>query len=73
MIKRLISMTKQPLTMTIDAAAQKLGVCRNTAYSAAKAGEIPVVKIGRRMLVPIAAFERMLGQADQPKPASEGA
>jgi len=34
---------------------------RNQAYEAAKAGEIPTIKIGRRLLVPRAALDRMLG------------
>jgi hypothetical protein len=36
---------------------------RNGAYDAVKRGEIPVIKIGRRLRVPIVALERMLEQA----------
>lgn len=50
----------QTATITVEEAGQALGICRNTAYAAAKAGEIPVIKIGRRLLVPKAAFERLL-------------
>ena len=50
----------QRVTMTVTEAAQKLGVSRNHAYEAAKRGEIPLVRIGKRMLVPVVAFERML-------------
>jgi excisionase family DNA binding protein len=49
-----------PATYTIDEYAQKLGVGRNTAYEAAHRGEIPVIKIGKRLLVPRAAGDKML-------------
>ena len=47
-------------TLTIDEAAGILGICRNAAYEAAHKGEIPSIRIGRRLLVPRVAFERML-------------
>ncbi|RWN28896.1 helix-turn-helix domain-containing protein [Mesorhizobium sp.] len=57
---------QQPIraTITIVEAAHRLGIGRNQAYEAAKRGEIPSIKIGKRLLVPKAALERMLsGQA----------
>ncbi len=48
-------------TMTIPEAARELGIGRNSAYAAAKRGEIPTIRIGSRILVPCAAFERMVG------------
>ena len=47
-------------TLTIEEASKALGVSRNKAYEAAKRGEIPTIKIGKRILVPRAALERML-------------
>ena len=47
-------------TLTVEEAAKELGIGRNQAYEAAHKGEIPTVKIGRRILVPRVAFERML-------------
>lgn len=57
------------LTLTIDEAARALGISRNSAFAAAHRGEIPTLKIGRRLLVPKVAFEKMLanwtpGEAD---------
>lgn len=49
-----------PEVLTVDEAAQFLRISRQSAYQAVRAGEIPVVKIGRRLLVPRAALERML-------------
>lgn len=51
---------KDRLTLTIEEAAEALGVARMTAYQAANRGEIPTIRIGRRLLVPRAAFEKML-------------
>ena len=50
----------QRKTYTVDQAAELLGIGRNTAYEAVRRGEIPTIKIGRRLLVPRAALERML-------------
>lgn len=47
-------------TISVEEAGKRLGVSRNSAYEAAGRGEIPTIKIGRRLLVPITAFERML-------------
>lgn len=49
-------------TLTIEQAAKELGVSRQAGYGAAARGEIPTIRIGRRLLVPRAAFDRLLGQ-----------
>ncbi len=56
-------------TMSVPEAGIRLGVSRNVAYEAAKRGEIPTIRIGKLMRVPIVAFERMLEQAGEPKVA----
>jgi excisionase family DNA binding protein len=52
------------LIVTVPEAAQLLGVSRMTAYSAVREGSIPSVRIGRRLLVPKAALERLLTVAE---------
>jgi excisionase family DNA binding protein len=47
-------------TVTVEEAGRQLGVGRNTAYEAARMGQIPVIRIGKRMVVPVAALERLL-------------
>jgi len=47
-------------TMTILEAAAILGISRNAAYEAAKTGQIPIIRIGKRILVPRAALDRLL-------------
>jgi hypothetical protein len=36
---------------------------RNGSYEAARRGDLPVIRIGRRLRVPIVALERMLAEA----------
>jgi excisionase family DNA binding protein len=50
----------QKRTCSIEQAAKALGVCKAVAYEAARTGELPTIKIGRRILVPLAALERKL-------------
>ncbi len=47
-------------TYTIEEAAEILGVGRSAAYQAARCGDIPTIRIGRRLLVPKVALEQLL-------------
>jgi excisionase family DNA binding protein len=51
-------------TLTVEQAGVLLGISRCSAYAAAKSGEIPTLRVGRRLLVPTATFRRMLGLDD---------
>ena len=48
------------LTMTVEEAAKALGISRAFAYEAVNNGDIPTIRIGRRILVPKAALNRLL-------------
>lgn len=50
------------VVMTVPEAGAKLGLGRNASYCAVERGEIPVIRIGRLLKVPIKAFENMLEQ-----------
>ena len=50
------------LTLTVEEAAHLLGISRGLAYELARLGQLPVVRLGRRLLVPRAALENMLAQ-----------
>ena len=52
------------LTISIPEAARLLGIGRSLAYEAANRGEIPTIRIGDRVLVPMAALKRMLQESD---------
>ena len=41
-------------------AGHRLGIGRAATYEAARNKQIPTIRIGRRILVPVAALERML-------------
>ena len=51
---------EERLTYTLTEAARRLGISRALAYEAAHRGELPVCRIGRRLLVPRAALVRLL-------------
>jgi len=51
-------------TLTVPEAGKLyFGLGRNASYDAAKRGDLPVIKIGSRLRVPVVALERMLGEA----------
>lgn len=49
------------LVYTVPEAGRLLGLSRNTAYDAAKRGEIPTIRMGRLLRVPKAALHKLLG------------
>jgi len=51
--------TRTP-TLTVEQAAQVLGICRGLAYEAAARGELPTIRLGRRVLVPTARLLALL-------------
>lgn len=52
------------LTLTVPEAGRRyFGLCENSAYAAAARGDIPTIRIGRLLRVPVAAMERKLEQA----------
>ena len=50
----------EPKTVSVPEAGKWLGIGRNAAYEAARRGEIPTIKIGRLLRVPVVALERKL-------------
>ena len=55
-----IAAMSEPLTYTVEEAAELLGIGRNTCYEAVKRGEIPSIRIGGRILVPREALHQFL-------------
>ena len=60
-IDRPASLAALPPTLTIPEAARLFGISHSAAYRAARKGEIPTIRIGRRLLVPTAKLFDMLG------------
>lgn len=63
-----------PPTLTIEEAGDMLGISRRSAYRAAARGELPTLRLGRRLLVPTPRLLALLGlpvsePTDEPTPA----
>lgn len=56
-----MEMNDLPPTISVVRAAALLGISRNAAYQAIAAGELPALRLGRRLLVPTARLAVMLG------------
>jgi excisionase family DNA binding protein len=54
-----------PRTYKIEEAARLLGVGRNQCYEAVKRGDLPSIRLGKRLLIPRAALDRLLDSGDQ--------
>ncbi len=52
------------LCVTVPEAAEMLGISRNFAYELVKQKQLPVVKFGKRLLIPRLALEKMLEKGD---------
>jgi hypothetical protein len=53
-----------PLTLSVPEAGRRyFGLSRVSAYAAAGRGEIPTIRIGRLLRVPVRALEQMLDKA----------
>lgn len=50
------------LTMSVEEAGHALGIGRGLAYELARTGRLPVVRLGRRMVVPRARLEALLAE-----------
>ena len=53
----------EKLVMTVLEAGKKLGLSKEAAYAAAKRGEIPTIRIGHLLKVPVVQFNRLLDGA----------
>jgi excisionase family DNA binding protein len=61
------TMDEEKLTLNVSEAAVRLGISKPSLYQAIKKGEVPVLKIGHRLLIPISALERHLATAGSNK------
>jgi excisionase family DNA binding protein len=54
------------LTMSVPEVADVLGISRAFAYALVARGDLPSLRLGRRVVVPRRALEQLVAQADQP-------
>ncbi len=60
----------EPLTISVPEAGRRyFGVGRVAAYAAAARGEIPTIRIGKLLRVPVRALEQMLDNASSTQAA----
>jgi hypothetical protein len=58
--------TDKELTISVPEAGQRFfNLSRNGSYAAASRGDIPTIKIGRLLRVPVRALEKMLDRAGE--------
>lgn len=72
-------------TLTVEEAGELLGIGRSLAYEKAASGELPSIRLGRRLVIPTASLLRLLGRdietapraastvLEDPRPRSGGA
>jgi hypothetical protein len=54
----------EPIILDVPQAGKRyFGLSRGGSYAAAARGDLPIIKIGRKLFVPVVALERMLDQA----------
>lgn len=57
-------------TLNIEAVAKRLGINRSTAYELARCDQlpVPVIRLGRRLVVSRPALDALLGAQHEPQP-----
>ena len=59
-----MSPTSQPrVTMSVDETAELLGISRWLAYEQIQRGELPVIRMGRRLRVPVRPVLALVGMS----------
>lgn len=59
-------MADNRLTLSVEEAAALLGISRALAYELIARGELPSLRLGRRIVVPRRALEQLVEQASEP-------
>lgn len=54
-------MIAENLSVPVEVAGQALGLSRNSAYEGCRTGDIPSIRVGKRIVVPTAPLRKMLG------------
>jgi excisionase family DNA binding protein len=57
------------LTISVPEAGRHFGFSKNHSYLAAARGDLPVIRIGRRVRVPVEALKKMLEKVEIPPAA----
>lgn len=60
-------------TMTVEEVGMALGISRPKAFELASRSDFPVIRIGKRIVVPIDAFQKWMEKQTAPALANAGA
>lgn len=59
--------TTESAVITVNECSKLLKLSKGSIYQGCLTGEIPHVKVGRRILIPRIAIQKLLGEAGKPK------
>lgn len=57
--------SKKRLTLTVEEAAGVLGISKWLAYALVRRGELPSIRLGGRVVVPVARLQAMLAGEEE--------
>jgi len=57
------NLSEMPDTLTVQETIQVLRLGRNSVYEGIRRGDIPAIRIGRRLVIPKTGIERLLSNA----------
>jgi excisionase family DNA binding protein len=59
---------EERMTLSIEEAAARLGISRALAYELVRRGELPRLRLGRRIVIPLKALEEFVESATVARP-----
>ena len=65
-------MQPQRLTMTVEEASAALGISRSLAYELVRRGDIPSLRLGRRIVVPVRALDDLVEHGPRLRTGTSG-
>lgn len=68
----MMTLNDLPPTINVEEAGEMLGISRRSAYRAAANGDLPALRIGRRLVVPTAQLLELLGMSEERIDQGEG-
>jgi excisionase family DNA binding protein len=69
-VLKMVTDNKEKSVMTVEEAGDRLGISRQHAYKLAREGQLPLMRLGRRYVIPKAAFDKWLAEVKPACPAS---
>ena len=60
------------LAVDVPEAGALLGLSRNSAYAAAQNGQLPTLRVGRRLIVPVSALLELLNVESREEVVADG-